>query len=244
MTEVSSFPSVTGPDPTPARPRRLRRWLPAACLTAAVATLGAGLAQAFLSSSGTGTGSATTGTVGVDPLQIVQKTCQFSTLTPGDLTGADTCSLQATYTGNVPAWESLTVEVQAPTGAALYDGSGTHGLLLAITDDGGNSFTVPLGAGTTGGSCPAGDTCWTTLNDLAAWYSGGTPSLTFTNGDTATWMVTPSFPSTSGNAYQSASATVTLTVNAVQSQGNDLPLTCTTSTIGRPCPAAPPFAWS
>ena len=248
MTQVSSVRTTIAPSPEPAQPRRWRRWLPGACLAAALIALAGGLAQALLSAGGSGTGSATTGSIGVTPITAVSHTCTYASLQPGDLTGSDTCTLQATYTGNVPAWESLTVEVQSSAGtggSTLYDGSGTGGLTLSISDDGGQSFTVPLGAGTTGGSCPLGKTCWSADHDLAAWYSGATPNLNFTSGETVTWTVTPMFVSTiNDNKYQGGSAAVTLVVNAVQSQGNSLPGTCTTSTIGRPCPAAGTFTWS
>ena len=254
MTQVSSLPTTVAPDAAPARSRslRLRRVLPAACLVAALAALGGGLAQALLSAGGSGTGSATTGSIGVTPISVVSHTCTYASLQPGDLTSSDHCTLQAQYTGNVPAWESLTVKVESSAGpgagaSTLYDGSGTSGLVLSISDDGGKAFTVPLGAGTTGGSCPAGKTCWSADHDLAAWYSGSTPNLNFTSGETVTWTVTPTFASSvNDNLYQGGSATVTLVVNSVQSQGNDLPTSCTTPTpkIGQPCPAAGTFTWS
>ena len=81
-------------------------------------------------------------------------------------------------------------------------------------------------------------------DDLAAAYSGSTPSLTFANGDTATWTVTPLFPSTVDNAYQGATATLTLTAQAVQAPGNTIPASCNTSTIGQNCPSDGSFAWS
>jgi hypothetical protein len=140
---------------------------------------------------------------------------------------------------------SLTVQVQARPGtggAALYSGN-TAGLTLSISD-GHSTFTVPAGPGSTGGSCPAAFTCWTAANDLAAWYSNGTPNLTFADGDFVTFTVTPSFPKTAGNGYQGGTATVTLTAQAVQAPGNPLPPGCTTATIGQPCLATGTFTWS
>lgn len=249
MTQVSSLPTTVAPDaaPAPGRARRWRRALPAACLVAALAALGGGLAQALLSAGGSGTGSATTGSIGVTPITAESTICNYTNLLPGRLSGSDTCTLKATYTGNVPAWESLTVKVESSAGAGagastLYDGSDASGLTLSISDDGGNAFTVPLGPGTTGGTCPVGETCWSADHDLAAWYSGGTPNLNFTSGETVTWTVTPLFASSANdNKYQGGSATLTLVVNAVQSQGNPLPGTCNTTTIGKPCPTA---TWS
>jgi hypothetical protein len=172
--------------------------------------------------------------------------CSYGSLLPGELTGSATCALSVTYTGSISAYLSLTVQVKSKAGAGgdlLYDGTNTSGLTLSISD-GHNNFTAPTGSGTTEGSCPAGFTCWTAANDLAAWYGNGAPSLTFSNGDGLTFAVTPLFPGTVGDAYQGGAATVTLTVLAVQALANPLPVACTVSTIGQPCPASGTFTWS
>ena len=245
MTQVSSLPGTAAPDAAPvrSRARRWRRALPAACLVAALAALGGGLAQALLSAGGSGTGSATTGSIGVNTLGVTTQTCTYTDLQPGDLVGAPTeqpCVLDTTYEGNVPAWISLTVEIASVKGSGtspLYDGSNLNGLTFSISD-GTTSYDVPAGPGT---PCLAG-TCWTAPNDLAAWYDGSTPKLAFNNGDKVVWTVTPMFDSSANdNKYQGGSATLTLVVNAVQSQGNPLPGTCNTTTIGKPCPTA---TWS
>jgi hypothetical protein len=205
------------------------------------------LAFASLTDTGSGTGSASTGGVAIGINAPTTHACSYGALAPGDLTGAATCTFSVSYTGSIPASVSLTVAVRSqagPGGHLLYDGSGSAGLALSISD-GHHAFTVPMGAGTTGGSCPLGSTCWTTPNDLAAWYSVSTPNLTFTNASPAvTWTVTPLFPKTAGNAYQGATAILTLTAQAVQAPANPLPPGCTISTIGTPCPASGGFAWS
>jgi hypothetical protein len=227
--------------------RRSWRWRGTyfAGVVLAAAGLVTGVASATLNAAGSGTGSASTGSVILGINSPATHTCSYGTLLPGDLTGSATCALSVTYTGSLTAFMSLTVQVQAkagPGGAPLFSGNAS-GLTLSISD-GHQSFSVPVGPGTTGGSCPAGFTCWTAANDLAAWYSGATPSLTFSSGDSATFTVTPLFPTTSGNGYEGGTATLTLTAQAVQAPGNQLPSTCTTATIGQPCPASGTFTWS
>jgi hypothetical protein len=213
----------------------------------AVTGLVTGLASATLNVTGGGTGSASTGSVAMSTNATASRTCGYGSLLPGDLPGTATCALSVTYTGTLTAFLSLTVQVQAKAGAGgvpLYDGTNAGGLTLSV-GDGHAVFTVPTGPGTTGGSCPAGFTCWTAANDLAAWYAAnGAPNLGFTSGTPVTFTVTPSFPKAVGRAYQGGTATVTLIAQAVQAPGNPLPSGCTTATIGRPCPAGGTFTWS
>ena len=212
----------------------------------AAAGLVTGLASATLDATGSGTGSASTGSVVLGINGAATRTCAYGSLLPGGLTGSATCALSISYTGTLTAFLSLTVQVQARAGsggALLYDGTNASGLTLSVSD-GHASYSVPAGPGTTGGSCPSGFTCWTAANDLAAWYNGSAPNLTFANGDSVTFTVTPLFPSTVGNTYQGGTATVTLTAQAVQAPGNPLPSGCTTATIGHPCPGSGTFTWS
>jgi hypothetical protein len=230
--------------------RILRTWrwrgLYVVAVASAVAALVAGLAAAYLTTTGSGTGSASTGSVAMSVNAPATHTCTYSSLSPGNLTGSVTCAFSVTYTGSISAFASLTVAIQSKAGSGghlLYDGTNTSGLTLSISD-GHHAFTVPTGAGATGGSCPATFTCWTTANDLAAWYSGSTPNLTFANANAVTWTVTPLFPAWVKNPYQGGTATLTLTAHAVQAPANPLPAGCTTSTIGQPCPASGTFTWS
>jgi hypothetical protein len=230
----------------PAGSRRTRRVrvLGLASMAAGAIALVTGVVSAFLTANGGGVGSATTGSVSLG--NPVSTTCNVTNLVPGDLTGSRSCSFGVTYAGSLPASMSLTVQIQSASGSGgtrLYDGTNTSGLTLSISD-GHRSFTVPTGAGSTGGSCPAGYTCWTSSNDLAATYSGSTPSLTFANGNAVTFTVTPLFPKSAGNPYQGARAAVILTAQAVQTGANPLPASCTTSTVGQPCPASGSFSWN
>jgi hypothetical protein len=208
--------------------------------------LALGVASATAGLSGSGAGQASTGTVIMSVNRQATHTCVYTGVVPGDLPGPAECAFAVTYDGSITAYLSLTVLVTSAAGAGgrpLYDGSNTTGLRLAISD-GHTGFTVPTGPGTTGGACPAGSTCWTAAHDLAAWYSGRRPELTFGAGDGATFTVTPHLRSAAGAAYQGGTATVTLTVQAVQAPANPLPGSCTTATIGQPCPASGPFTWS
>jgi len=235
MSQTTSLLSA----PLEQGPVRTKRWraLFVIGLVAANLALIAGLAFAFFSTTGTGTGTGQVGTVVLSENgPPVTHSCNYSDVVPGDLPGspAGTCALSVTFTGIGPAWVSLTIGVQSQAGSGgstLYDGSGT------------NTYTVPTGTGTTGGSCPNGFTCWSTANDLAAWYGPG-PNLGFTDGKSVTWTVTPQFPTSVTNPYQGGSATVTLIAQAVQAPGNPLPAGCTTSTIGTPCPTGGGFSWS
>lgn len=218
-----------------ARKQRLVRAGAAVAIVAASLALGAGVALAFFSDSTSSLSNLALGTVALSTNGAQTSTCAYNALEPGDLTGSATCALSVTYTGSISAYVSLTVAIQSKAGVGghtLYDPTNSNGLTLRISD-GQTAFTVPAGAGTACGS----STCWTASNDLAAWYSGSTPNLAFANGDAVTWTVTPLFPTTVTNAYQGATATVTLTAQAVQSPGNPLPGSCTTSTIGTPCAA-------
>lgn len=230
------------------RARRGWRWR-AAYFTGVVVTVAGlvtGLASATLDATGSGTGSAGAGSVALSLNSAATKTCAYGSLLPGGLTGSASCAMSVTYTGTLPAFLSLTVQVRSTAGrggAPLYGGDGA-GLTLSVSD-GHRSFTVPAGPGVTGGSCPSGLTCWTAANDLAAWYSGnGTPNLTFGSGTPVTFTVTPGFARAAGNSYQGGTATVTLTAQAVQAPGNPLPSGCGISTIGQPCPANGTFTWS
>jgi hypothetical protein len=223
-------------------------------LGAAAAALVAGIAYAT-AGTGSGTGSATTGSVVVTLNSLpVTNQCSYTNILPGDLPGAAPCTMKVTYAGSIPAFMSLTVTIESRAGSGghlLYDGTnnpGLHGLTFTISDSGGRSFTVPVTTNLlTGTSCPSGYTCWSVPNELADWYTASTPNsnLQFTNASPAvTWTVTPSFPSSAGGTFQGGTATLILSVQAVQAPANPLPASCTTSTIGFSCPAGGTFTWS
>lgn len=225
--------------------RRWRAGVTVGLVVTSVALV-SGIAYAFFTQTGSANGFVSVGTFALSVNASQSDTCHYPMLTPGDLSGAQKCALAVNYTGSVPAYVSLTVAISSKAGDGgnlLYDGTNTNGLTFSISD-GTNSFNVPAGAGTTGGSCPAGFTCWTSPNDLAAWYSGAASNLAFTSASpTTVWTVTPLFPSSVGNSYEGASANLVLTATAV-SIGTPLPASCNTTTIGQSCPATGSFAWS
>jgi len=226
-----------------ARKRRVARAAAAVAIVAAAWALGAGVALAFFSDSTSSLANLALGTVSLGNPQTT--TCTYNALTPGDLTGSTHCTFSVTYTGSLPAYMALDVQIQATAGSGgttLYDGTNTKGLTLSISDGGHSSYTIPTGPGSTGSPCPSGDTCWTASNELAATY--GPTSVIFTSGSSVTFTLTPMFPTSVKNPYQGGSATVLLTAHAVQSPGNTIPGTCNTTTIGQSCPAGGGFAWS
>lgn len=226
--------------------RRSWRWRGtyAAAVVLAATALVTGLGSATLTGTGSGSGSASSGSVTFGTPTV--RTCSYSSLLPGDLVGSATCVFAVSYSGSLPTYLSLTIQIRSaagPGGTPLYDGTNTTGLTFTLSD-GHVSYTIPTGPGTTGGTCQAGYTCWTAQNDLAAWYSAGTPNLTFASGKSVTFTVTPRFPKSAGNAYQGGTATVTLIAQAVQATSNPLPPGCTPSTTGQPCPATGTFTWN
>ncbi len=207
------------------------------------AGLAVGVAAATAGVTGSGTGQASTGSVTLRVNASASHTCGFILL-PGSRTGGAGCTFSVSYTGSLGAYLSLTVQVAAAAGVGgrpLYDGTNVSGLTLAISD-GHASYLVPTGPARSG--CGARLSCWTSANELAAWYQGSTPELIFAAGDSVTFTVTADFPATASAAYQGGTASVRLTVQAVQAPANPLPARCTTSTIGQPCPAAGTFTWS
>ena len=173
-------------------------------------------------------------------------------LLPGDASsgwtpspGVDApCDLSVTYHGTTPAYLGVDVLIasragtppaSAPAGtvpATLFDGSST-GLQLRVTDT--VNGTAPYVDGVTyraqGASgpatplapvaCPAGysgtvDTCYLVTDLLVR----ATP---FTDGQSDTVVVNYQLPATSTSGYQNSSASVVITVHAVQAGGNPLP---------------------
>ena len=228
------------------RPMRHARLTAVIVIVVAAGALITGVATAFFSQSKSQPGSVAIARVTLGADAPASATCGFSSLAPGDLTGVPACGLAIQYVGSTPGYVALSVEIQSRAGVGgtpLYDGSNATGLTFSISD-GHASYEVPTGPGSTGGSCPAGFTCWTASDDLAAWYSGSIPGLAFTGASApVTWTVSPSFPTTVGNAYQGGSATLILTAHAVQTSPNPLPSACSLATVGQDCPSSGGFTW-
>jgi hypothetical protein len=206
--------------------------------------------------SGTANGNTNSFTAGTLTLtRTTNSSCTYGnpTLLPGD--AITSCQLGVTYAGSSPGFAALDVKIEGPTNGSLFYGDNSHGLTFTVTDGEGTAktFTVPTGAGYTGGDCAGGDTCWKAVDLLAASNSGSSPdanSTTFNGGDTATWTVQPSFPSSVGNSFggdtfQGGSTTITLTAHAVQTRNNGALTGCT---VGNECDQTAPGvsapAWS
>ncbi len=156
----------------------------------------------------------------------VNHECTITNMVPGDestgYTGADvtgntqspkdaSCTFQVQYTGSVPADIGLSL---TPDGT-LYDAS-PAGLQYQITDDLGDSFTA---GGVLNGS--SGDKLW-----VASDAGNGV-------GGDHTYTITVNFglPTATGNDYQDLSATLDMTLYAVQAGNNGDPLS---QTAGQP----------
>jgi hypothetical protein len=242
MTLLDQLPESTKQVRGPVRTKRWRA-LFFGGLALTVSSLFAGMAYAYFTSTGSGS---TQGYVGGFALTEngppATRTCSYPHLVPGDLTGApaSACALSVIFAGTGTAFLSLDVliETQAGSGGSTLYHANSAGLTFTITDDGGSSFAVPATPTTCPGTAPAGSTCYESDHELAAWYPGSNPG--FTNAKSATWTVTPSFPTTVQNPYQDGSAQMTLTAHAVQAEDNPVPGSCT---VGHPCPAGGGFTW-
>jgi hypothetical protein len=171
---------------------------------------------------------------------------------PGDgstgFGGADpSCTLSVAYGGTIAGYvgvdvliasKSGTLPVGVPAGTVakpLYDGT-PEGMQIQVTDTingpsnffvSGTNFTPqgslpPPGTAIPTVTCPTGftgDTCFQAANLLVS-------TTAFINGGTDTFTVNYEVPTTSTSGYQNGTATVVLTVHAVQASNNALPASC------------------
>lgn len=185
----------------------------------AVSTLVAGVTFGLFSATGSSPSSTfTSGTVSLT--SDATFSCNIpSYIVPGD---SGSCTANATYTGNVSAFIGLTTS----TTGALFTGEGTD-------DSGINALQVTI-----------------TDNNTATYADNGANLYVGTDGAAAatrTFTVAWTLPSGADNSYQNKTATVTLTVEAVQSAHNGY--ATTNGLPGGPACAAGPVcagigAWS
>jgi len=232
---------------------RRRLLLSAGGITAvgAVATLVLGTTFGFFSST-PGAQSSTFNAAKITLTNGTYTDCSFGgASSPGTMVPGDTlsnCVLPVTYSASssVSAWVSLDVRIQYPTaGIAAYGGDNIHGLTFTIKDNetAPVTFTTPTTASYTGGDCPALDTCWQSIDQLAAVGGGAHNGNTaFAPGDTVTWTAAPSFPTTVGNTFQSGQATIVLSAHAVQDTNNGS-ISAPACTVGTTCDQAANAAW-
>lgn len=227
--------TLTAPKRVAERVGRRWRLLAVVCLAAGISAVVASIALGALSTAGTGTGSASTGSVALSVNSSATVNCWFGAMSPGDAStgwsspGADKpCVFSVTYTGSLAAYIGLSAAVSG-TLSPLYDGT-ANGLQFSISDgthfytSGGlinnNSAANPLFVASDIGR---DNTTYTvTVNyALPKTYSGGSDA--------------------SDNAYQASSTTLTLTFEAVQSEGNGTAASCSP---GSRCPSAAGISWS
>lgn len=223
-----------------------RRWrvLGGLALAGAVAAVVAGVAYGLLTVNGAGTGSASTGGLTLTVNSSQTRTCSYGALSPGDLTGSQTCALSVNYAGTVAAYISLSVLIETQAGRGgrtLYFPGKTNGLTMTIGSvTPAVTYTVPTTATTCPGAAPAHSTCYELDYELASTGAFSSPTaLTFT--------LTPRFLADPGdndqNSYQGSAAQVLLTAQAVQSPGNTL--SCISApTAGHACTPSGSFSWS
>jgi hypothetical protein len=176
--------------------------------------------------------SFTAGTVTLT--QPVDKACTITNIVPGDSNAAvSTCTFTTSYTGNVPAYLGLDVSIAsaaansvppgygyaAPTPLPLYDASAA-GIQLTVSD----GTTTYLNGTTVNAANLANNSGVTSLLVSTTPDPGGSTAHTFTVGY--------SMPLSSQNAYQGASATLTLVLHAVQSAHQGSVASCN---AGRTC---------
>jgi len=178
----------------------------------------------------------TTGTLRLGESAV--HTCTVTNLLPGDASTGEgrskmQCSFTVTYNGTMPAYLGLDVSIAGTklgtdpngnvAGSYLYDSS-PAGLQLLIRDNQSPQVTYMSGT-TLGGSPTSGSS-----PDSGVLLVSTTP---FTNGNSVTFTVDYSLPSTTTNAYQDASSSVTLTADAAQAANNGSTAGCTP---GQVCP--------
>lgn len=161
---------------------------------------------------------------------------------------APPCSLAVTYTGNLPGFVGIDVVIASAPGTLpagvpagttptpLYDGT-PSGLQLQLSDTRngasnyyvkGTNFTAqggtpPPSTAIPSITCPSGftgDTCFGVSNLLVS-------STAFAQNNTDTFSLNFELPSATTSGNENATATVVLSVHAVQASNNALPLGCT-----------------
>lgn len=228
-----------------ARVGRKWRLIAAITLATAVAAIAGGLAYGFLNVNGSGTGSASTGSVSFGT--PVQSTCNYSKMVPGDAIGP--CTLAVTYSGSLTAYEALSVLIETKAGTAagartLFDPATGNGLTMTLKDNQSSpvTYTIPTTIAGCPGSAPAGSTCYELDHELVSTSAVSSPNpVTFT--------LTPVFAKTTKNPYEGGTASVILTVNAVQAPANSLSCSSTAPSVsppsaGKPCTQSGTFSWS
>ena len=197
---------------------------------------GVGTAEAYFTAAGTGTRSASTGSVTLANSAIAN--CPVTGMLPNAT--PQSCTFTATYSGPAAAYLAVNVlvETQAGTGGArLYnpaDPSGSLQITVTSTSP-AVTYAVPASSTTCPGGAPSGSLCYELDNELVATTPFSSAAIALS--------VAAQVPATSATGYQDGAAQVILTTHAVQS-GNNALFCTTTPTAGSPCVASGSFRWS
>lgn len=187
-----------------------------------------------------------TGNVSLTQVSAYQ--CNLTSLLPNDsslnapigIKDGPPCTFEVSYTG-VTAYLAVDINVAIPGAKPLYDGT-SKGLQFYLKDEGANSYVA-------GDTVVPGGTGTQFVNDAGSTVTlpvGSTKDLLITTAATTSRTVTFSLNyalTSDSGSYTSAAADVTLTVHAVQSEGNTL--SCgSTPAIGHQCTGTGGFVWS
>ena len=231
----------------PSVKRRLALATAATTTFGAVTTLVAGVTFGLFSATlNSPTNHFATGSVSLTQAAATQ--CNLTSMVPNDSSkGAPIgsndetpCTFGVSYTG-VSAYLAVDIDVAIPGSGALYDGT-SKGLQLYLTDGGGNHYVY-------GDTVVPGGTGTQLVNDAGSTVTlpvGDTKDLLITTAATTSTTVTLTLDyglTSDSGSYTSAAVDVTLTVHAVQSEGNTLSC-ASTPTIGHQCSGTGGFVWS
>jgi len=221
--------------------RRPLRWAAPLTPVLALALTATGVTFARLSATESGgTNSFTTLRVSLTDTGITS--CPITGVYPN--AASSSCGFTASYTGSASAYLGLDVLVEAPTTngtAALFKPSDSaNDLQITISSASPSvlSYAVPGPASsvTCPGGLPGGAACYQSSDDLVSTspFTSASPTISFS--------VSVDVPASSPTSYEGGTASIVMTVHAVQSRNNPLPGGCTTA--GASCPASGSFSWS
>ena len=234
------------------RARRLVAAAAGVTTLAAAVTFAAGVTVGLFSSAGHASGSNTFSAGVVSFGSPVATTCTINPMSPGDAStgwtpaGTDaTCTLQATYSGSIPAYLGLDMTITGVAGtpvtpyggttpaaaAGLFDGT-ANGLQMTVTDGTPTTFLSNTSYKNQAGTA-------VTLSATSSVQGLLVRRASFTSGTTETITVNYQLPTSASNAYNSASTTIVLLVHAVQANNNPLPSGCAAGAV---CTSG--FNWS
>jgi hypothetical protein len=152
-------------------------------------------------------------------------TCTAAALVPNG--SATTCTLQVSYSGNLPGWMGLDIFIATSPGGGgenLYNpGASDNPPVFRVSDANAVTYTLPS---TALSSCPSGPyitfaKCYQTTSPLLV------TTAPFTSSSApATFTISVTVPTNNGTNYQGATAAVVITAHAVQASNNGTTTSC------------------